>query len=85
MSLWRQKNELRQNNNFVIGTPGRIKELIGERSLLLSTFHSVVLDEADRMVDIGFIMILSIYFTTSRDRQSLFFLGHDFGESQRNL
>ena len=72
MSLWRQKNELRQN--FVIGTPGRIKELIGERSLLLSTFHSVVLDEADRMVDIGFINDIKYFISLlPRDRQSLFF------------
>jgi ATP-dependent RNA helicase RhlE len=74
MSLWRQKNELRQSNNFVIGTPGRIKELIGERSLLLSTFHSVVLDEADRMVDIGFINDIKYFISLlPHDRQSLFF------------
>ena len=74
MSLSRQKNELRQNNNFVIGTPGRIKELITERSLLLSTFHSVVLDEADRMVDIGFINDIKYFISLlPHDRQSLFF------------
>jgi len=74
MSLWRQKNELRQSNNFVIGTPGRIKELIGERSLLLSTFHSVVLDEADRMVDIGFINDIKYFISLlPQNRQSLFF------------
>jgi superfamily II DNA/RNA helicase len=74
MSLWRQKNELRQSNNFVIGTPGRIKELIGERSLLMSSFHSVVLDEADRMVDIGFINDIKYFISLlPQDRQSLFF------------
>ncbi len=74
MSLWRQKNELRQNINFVIGTPGRIKELIGERSLALSTFNNVVLDEADRMVDIGFIGDIKYFISLlSPNRQSLFF------------
>jgi ATP-dependent RNA helicase RhlE len=74
MSLWRQKNELRQNNNFVIGTPGRIKDLIGERSLSLSMFHSVVLDEADRMVDIGFINDIKYFISLlPQNRQSLFF------------
>jgi superfamily II DNA/RNA helicase len=74
MSIWRQKNELRQNNNFVIGTPGRIKDLIGERSLLLSAFHSVVLDEADRMVDIGFIEDIKYFISLlPQNRQSLFF------------
>lgn len=74
MSLWRQKNELKQNTNFVIGTPGRIKDLIGERSLILSTFNNVVLDEADRMVDIGFINDIKYFISLlSPNRQSLFF------------
>lgn len=74
VSLQRQKNELRQNNNFVIGTPGRLKDLIGERSLILSTFNNVVLDEADRMVDIGFINDIKYFISLlSQNRQSLFF------------
>ncbi|MCL4418166.1 MAG: DEAD/DEAH box helicase [Actinobacteria bacterium] len=74
MSLWRQKNELKQNINFVIGTPGRIKDLIGERSLVLSFFNHVVLDEADRMVDIGFINDIKYFISLlSVNRQSLFF------------
>lgn len=74
MSLWRQKNELRQNINFVIGTPGRIKDLTGERSLTLSAFNNVVLDEADRMVDIGFIDDIKYFIShLAPNRQSLFF------------
>ena len=74
MSLWRQKNELKQNINFVIGTPGRIKELVQERSINLSTFGNVVLDEADRMVDIGFIQDIKYFISLlSPNRQSLFF------------
>ena len=74
MSLWKQKNELKQSNNFVIGTPGRIRDLIGERSLTLSTFNNVVLDEADRMVDIGFINDIKYFISLlSPNRQSLFF------------
>jgi ATP-dependent RNA helicase RhlE len=74
MSLWRQQNELKQNNNFVIGTPGRIKDLIEQRSLLMSSFHSVVLDEADRMVDIGFINDIKYFISLlPQNRQSLFF------------
>jgi len=74
MSLWKQKNELKQNNNFVIGTPGRIRDLIGERNLSLSQFHTVVLDEADRMVDIGFINDIKYFISLlPTNRQSLFF------------
>lgn len=46
---------LRQRPNFVVGTPGRIKDLIERKSLNLGTFQTVVLDEADRMLDMGFI------------------------------
>lgn len=74
MSLWRQKNELKQNINFVIGTPGRIKELVQERSINLGMFENVVLDEADRMVDIGFIQDIKYFISLlSPNRQSLFF------------
>lgn len=74
MSLWMQKNELKQNINFVIGTPGRIKDLTGERSLTLSAFNNVVLDEADRMVDIGFIDDIKYFIShLAPNRQSLFF------------
>ena len=74
MSLWKQKNELRQNINFVIGTPGRIRDLIGQRSLFLAQFHNVVLDEVDRMVDIGFINDIKYFISLLPvNRQSLFF------------
>lgn len=46
---------LRRGPNFVIGTPGRLKDLMERRELDLSTFGTVVLDEADRMLDMGFI------------------------------
>jgi len=46
---------LREQPCFVIGTPGRVKDLMERRSLVLSHFNTVVLDEADRMLDMGFI------------------------------
>ncbi len=74
MSLNRQKSELRQSPHFVIGTPGRIKDLIGERALMLSSFKNVVLDETDRMVDIGFITDITYFISLlPQERQSLFF------------
>lgn len=74
MSLGRQKTQLKQNIQFVIGTPGRLKDLIEERSLQLSQFHTVVLDEADRMVDIGFINDIKYFISLlPNNRQSLFF------------
>lgn len=46
---------LRRNPNFVIGTPGRLKDVMERRALDVSKFSTVVLDEADRMLDMGFI------------------------------
>jgi len=73
-NMRRQVQDLRYNPNFVIGTPGRIQDLIRSRCLNLSNFGSIVLDEADRMVDIGFINdIRYIISLLSKTRQSLFF------------
>ncbi len=54
-SISKQVYNLRNNPSFVIGTPGRLKDLIERRALNLGTFRTVVLDEADRMLDMGFI------------------------------
>ncbi len=73
-SIWRQKQDIRNGANFVIGTPGRLKDLIGERILPMSQFRTVVLDEADRMVDIGFISDINYFISLlPKDRLSLFF------------
>ena len=74
MSMQRQKGDLKQNPQFVIGTPGRIKDLLKERSFSLASFATVVLDEADRMVDIGFIADIKYFISLlPQNRQSLFF------------
>jgi ATP-dependent RNA helicase DeaD len=49
-----QFNALRQGCHIVIGTPGRILDHLGRGSLKLDALKFVVLDEADRMLDIGF-------------------------------
>lgn len=73
-NMWRQKEDLRRNPSFVIATPGRLEDHIRSRSINLSYFGSVVLDETDRMVDVGFLQnIRNIISLLPRDRQSLFF------------
>lgn len=74
MNMNRQRSDLRRNPNFVIGTPGRIKDFIRSGVLILSRFNNVVLDEADRMVDIGFIGDVKYFISLlPQRRQSLFF------------
>jgi superfamily II DNA/RNA helicase len=72
--IWRQIQGLRRKPQFVIGTPGRLRDLIERRELDLSHFHNVVLDEVDRMVDMGFIQdIKYLLGLLPKDRHSLFF------------
>jgi len=73
-STYRQKQDLYRNPNFVIGTPGRLKDLIQQRALNLSSFGIVVLDEVDQMVDIGFLNDIKYFVSLlNSNRQSLFF------------
>ncbi len=50
-----QIKALRRNPHMVIGTPGRLKDLIERGDLRLTHCGTIVLDEADRMLDMGFI------------------------------
>lgn len=72
--IGRQRADLQRNPNFVISTPGRLRDLVNSRSINLSGFTAIVLDEADRMVDIGFIneikYLISLF---PVNRLSLFF------------
>ena len=73
-SMYYQMRDLQRNPNFVIGTPGRIKDMIERNTLRLSDFNNVVLDETDRMVDIGFIKEIKLFISLlPKNRQSLFF------------
>ena len=60
--------------NIVVGTPGRILELLQKKALPLKSIRVLVLDEADRMLDMGFADDLhSILEATPRQRQTLLF------------
>ena len=50
-----QIESLRTGVDVVVGTPGRLLDLAGQRHLDLSGVHTLVLDEADRMLDLGFL------------------------------
>ncbi|MBV9635691.1 MAG: DEAD/DEAH box helicase, partial [Methylobacteriaceae bacterium] len=60
--------------DVVVATPGRLLDLINQRALTLASLEVLVLDEADRMLDMGFIHdIRRIVALLPRERQSLFF------------
>ncbi len=65
---------LKHGNHVVVGTPGRIGKHLGKGTLLLHGLSVVVLDEADRMLDMGFIeQVTDILQDAPRDRQTLLF------------
>ncbi len=45
---------LKRKNHLIIGTPGRIQDMLKRKALKLSSFQVLVLDEFDRMLDMGF-------------------------------
>ena len=70
----KQISEIRRGISFVIGTPGRVTDLLKRKALDLSEYSTIVLDEADRMLDMGFrddmVFILG---KCAAQRQTLFF------------
>jgi superfamily II DNA/RNA helicase len=74
MPIYRQISNLKRSPQFVIGTPGRLKDLKERRVIDFSQFRFIVLDEIDRMLDMGFVdEIKRILSDLPQDRQSLFF------------
>jgi len=74
LPIMKQIREIKMGVSFIIGTPGRLRDLIEKKVLDLSNCHSVVLDEADRMLDMGFredmVFILG---KTDKEKQTLCF------------
>ncbi len=73
-SIERQIQGLGKKPKIIVGTPGRIIDHLERRSLDLSGFNYVVLDETDRMLDMGFSApIAEIFSRVSSERQTLLF------------
>jgi ATP-dependent RNA helicase DeaD len=73
-SIGIQRKRIKEGVEIAVGTPGRLMDLMRQRILKLDGVRTVVLDEADRMLDMGFIEDISwILERTPRDRQTLLF------------
>ncbi|MBC7943310.1 DEAD/DEAH box helicase [Candidatus Saccharibacteria bacterium] len=74
VSVDRQIRDLKRRPHFIIGTPGRLKDLMNRRFIRLENVTTLVLDEADRMLDMGFLPdIRAIVNEMPVERQTLFF------------
>src|SRR3989339_381094 len=73
-SGYQQKQMLRRGPHIIVSTPGRLMDHIDQRNLTLNRMKIVVLDEADRMFDIGFMpQTKQILGMVPTDRQTLMF------------
>ena len=74
VSQFHQVEALKKGIDIVIATPGRLLDLMNQRFVHLNTLSTFVLDEADRMLDMGFVMdVKRIITKIPAKRQTLFF------------
>jgi len=72
--IGQQIRSLRRGPHVIVATPGRLNDHLERRTADLSHVHTLVLDEADRMLDMGFIRdVEKIIQRCPRERQTLFF------------
>lgn len=72
--MGKQMADIRRNPHMVIGTPGRIIDHLEQRTLVLSGVDILVLDEADRMLDMGFApQLKKILDVVPKTRQTMLF------------
>jgi ATP-dependent RNA helicase RhlE len=73
-SVGKDRNKLHRGTDILVATPGRLLDLIDQKAFNLSGIEVLVLDEADQMLDLGFIHALrKIREMAPKDRQTLFF------------
>jgi superfamily II DNA/RNA helicase len=73
-NIRKQIDSLKRQPQFVIGTPGRLKDLYQRRVLKLEQFNNIILDEVDRMLDMGFIPDITFLVSKlKKEKQALFF------------
>ncbi len=74
LPMGRQLTALKRNPRLIIGTPGRLKDHVNRGTLNLTKASMVVLDEVDRMLDMGFINDVRFLLSQlPQNRQSFFF------------
>jgi ATP-dependent RNA helicase RhlE len=74
VSLVNQEQQLRNGVDIIIATPGRLLDHMERRNIVFTSLQVLVLDEADRMLDIGFLPdIRRVVRTLPKDRQTMMF------------
>lgn len=84
-SVGRDLSEARRKNRFIVATPGRLNDLINRGSIKLSNSNILVLDEFDRMLDMGFIGDVRNIASEMSDRSQTILFSATVDKSQEAL
>lgn len=81
----KQANQLKKNPRLIIATPGRMNDHLGTNKLLLQNVEIIVLDEADRMLDMGFAPQLRTIQSTLRGPRQTMMFSASFGSNVESI
>ncbi len=84
-SVQRDVSNLRRPSHIVVGTPGRIADMVRQRALRLNTFTILVLDEFDRLLDMGFATEIQRLVDGMNNRRQTILFSATEDKSQRKL
>ncbi|MGZ6525480.1 MAG: DEAD/DEAH box helicase, partial [Tumebacillaceae bacterium] len=80
----RQLERLKEKPHIVVGTPGRVNDILKRKKMKVHEVKSITVDEVDQMLDMGFMgEVDAIVKSTLRDRQLLFFSATVSADSKR--
>lgn len=85
MSIGNQIAGLSRKPRFIIGTPGRLRDLVEHKRIDLQSFGTVVLDEADRMLDMGFIIDVKFMIAQMKAERHTLLFSATMSDEIRNL
>ena len=84
-SLYNQRRSLDYGAHIVVGTPGRIIDHIGKETIDLSKIKMLVLDEADRMLDMGFVTYIRLIHAELQKRHQTLLFSATYTDKVRKL
>lgn len=84
-NVGRDLQKLRKHNDVIIGTPGRLIDMMNQGALKLQKFEVLVLDEFDRMLDMGFVRDVERIIGAMRNRQQTMLFSATIEKGQDQL
>lgn len=84
-NISRDLSNLRKNNQLIIGTPGRLMDLANRKALRLQDIKVLVLDEFDRMLDMGFVNDIKRLVKSMTNRKQTMLFSATVDKTQKNL